>query len=150
MLVEVEDIAGLPSGSLLARIRTAFGHAAFRWCGAPDVPPGPYHVEWTIDEETVWGQNAGPAGQASSAFHQEDHGVTVQGRLELTVDGAAVLDMGGHLILLDVAGRIPATTHGSWVNLYLRPESIALYPVRALTVGTQAAGLASLSRAFRR
>ncbi|MEV6600901.1 hypothetical protein AB0M36_29250 [Actinoplanes sp. NPDC051346] len=128
MIVEVEKIAKFPSSPLLAQIRTPFGHTAVRWCGAPDIPSGQYPVEWTIDEEIVWGQNARPAGEASPTLQQEGHRVIVRGRLKLTIDGAAILDLGGDQILLDVVGSIPTATDGSWVNLYLQREKVALHP----------------------
>jgi hypothetical protein len=128
VLVEVEKTAKFPSSPVLAQIRTPLGHTAVRWCGDPDIPSGQYHVEWTIDEEIVWGQNARPADEASSALQQGGHCVIVRGQLKLTVDGAAVLDLGGDQILLDVAGPLPPATDGSWVNLYIQREKIALYP----------------------
>ncbi|MFI7548054.1 hypothetical protein, partial [Actinoplanes sp. NPDC049599] len=70
MLVEVEKTAEFPWSPLLVQVRTSFGHTAVRWCGAPDIPSGRYHVEWTIDEEIVWGQNARPADEASSGLEQ--------------------------------------------------------------------------------
>lgn len=128
MLVEVEKIAKFPRSPLLVQIRTSFGHTAVRWCGVPDIPSGQYPVEWTIDEKIVWGQNARPADETSSGLEQGGHCVIVRGRLKLTIDGAAILELGGDQILLDVVGPIPTATDGSWVNLYLQRENIALYP----------------------
>ena len=128
VLVELEKTAQFPSSPLLAQIRTAFGHAAVRWYGAPDIVPGQYHVEWAIDEDIVWGHNARPAKQASSGLETGGHCVIVRGRLTLTADGAAVLELGGDQILLETVGPFPSTTDGTWVNLYLQRDNISLYP----------------------
>jgi len=113
---------------LLAQIRTSFGHTAVRWCGAPNIASGQYHVEWTIDEAIAWGHNARPASETSPALEQGGHCVIVRGRFTLTADDAAVLDLDGDPILLDVIGPVPAAADGSWVNLYLRRENVALHP----------------------
>lgn len=118
MLVEVEKTVELPWSPLLAQIRTSFGHTAVRWCGEPNITSGQYHVEWTIDEEIAWGHNARPTSETSPALEHGGHCVIVRGRLTLTTDGAAVLDLDGGQILLDVVGHIPAVADGSWVNLY--------------------------------
>jgi hypothetical protein len=55
MLVEVEKTAEFSGVLFWSRSGLLSGHAAVRWCGAPDIPSGQYHVEWTIDEEIVWG-----------------------------------------------------------------------------------------------
>jgi hypothetical protein len=106
MLVEVVKAAKFPWTPPLVQIRTPIGHTAVRWCGAPDIPSGHYHVEWTIEEQVV------------------------RGRLKLTIDGAAVLELGGDQVLLDVAGSILTAADGCWVNLYLQRENIALYPYK--------------------
>ena len=128
VLVEVEKTAEFLRSPLLAQIRTSFGHTAVRWCGAPNITSGQYHVEWTIDEEIAWGLNSRPASETSPALEQGGHCVIVRGRLTLTTDGAAVLDLDGDQILLDVVGHIPAAADGSWMNFYLHREDIALYP----------------------
>jgi hypothetical protein len=61
------------------------------------------------------GGNARAADETTPAVEQGGHCVIVRGRLELTDDGLAVL------------GQIPAETAGTWVNLYIRRENIALH-----------------------
>lgn len=112
----------------MAQIQTTFGRTALRWCGEQDASAGPYHVEWTIDEEISWGRNAEPAAEAVPGVKAAGHCVIVRGRVELTADGAAVLDLDGTQILLDLADPLPADVAGTWIELYLEREKIALYP----------------------
>ena len=128
MLVEVEKIAKFPWSPVLAQIQTPIGRTAVRWCGEPDATAGQYHVEWTIDEKISWGRNAKPAAEAAAALRPGGHCVIVRGRLDLTSDGAAVLDLGGTPVLLDLTDPIPAEVAGTWIELYLERENIALYP----------------------
>jgi hypothetical protein len=127
VLIEVERLVRLPRGTVLAQIKTPIGHTAVPWCGDPDALPGQYDVEWTVDEEISWGGNAKP-GNAPPAVRQGGHCVVLRGRIDLTVDGAAILDLGGSQILLDLSSPIPADVSGTWVELYLRRENIALCP----------------------
>jgi hypothetical protein len=85
-------------------------------------------VEWTIDEPVVWGRNMRPADETAPAVEQGGHCVIVRGRLDVTADAAAVLDLAGDQILLDTAGPIPSEAAGAWVNLYLQRENVAFYP----------------------
>jgi hypothetical protein len=54
--------------------------------------------------------------------------VIVRGRLDVTVDGGAVLDLAGTKILLDLAVAVPTEVAGTWVELFIQRENIALYP----------------------
>ena len=124
----MEKIEMFPGGPLLAQIRTPFGRTAVRWCGDRNAACGPYHVEWTVDEDIIWGRNAKPATESTPGVRPGGHCVILRGRLELTVDGAAVFDLGGSLILFDLADRLPRGIDGTWVDLYLEREKISLYP----------------------
>ncbi|MFF5225767.1 hypothetical protein [Dactylosporangium sp. NPDC000521] len=128
MLVEVEKIAKFPWSPILAQVSTPFGRTAVRWCGDPNAAAGQHHVEWEIDEEIVWGKNAKPTSEAAAELRQGGHCVIVRGRLDVTVDGAAVLDLAGTVILLDLAVPVPAEVAGTWVELFIQRENIALYP----------------------
>ena len=128
VLVEVERTAKFPESHLLALIRTPFGHTAVPWHGAPDAAAGQYHVEWTIDEEIIWGRNAKPAAGTAAALGQEGHCVIIRGRLNLTLDGAAFLNVDGEQIQLDLANPIPTEASEMWIDLHLQRENIALYP----------------------
>ena len=129
MLVDVEKIATFPWSPLLAQIRTPLGRTAVRWCGAQDDPAGPYHVEWTIDEEITWGRNAKPATDSSPRIEPGGHCVVLRGQLHLMEDGGAVLALGDARILLELTERLPVGVAGTWVELYLDREKISLYPV---------------------
>ncbi|MEV7930581.1 hypothetical protein [Kitasatospora sp. NPDC088779] len=128
MLVEVEKIASFPGSPVLAQVKTAFGRTAVRWCGDPTAGPGEYHVEWTVDEDIIWGRNAKSAVGAGPDIRPGGDCVVLRGRLNLTGDGVGVLDVDGTAILLDLAGPMPDGAIGTWVELHIERERIALYP----------------------
>lgn len=128
MLVEVEKIDKFPWSPVVVQIQTPVGRTAVRWCGEPAAAAGQYHVEWTIDEEICWGRNAKPATEATPALDRGGHCVIVRGKLTLTPDNAALLEFGGTLIQLDLADPIPAEVAGTWIELYLEREKIAIHP----------------------
>ncbi|MFJ5837757.1 hypothetical protein ACIQGO_13505 [Streptomyces shenzhenensis] len=128
MLIELVKIARFPGTPWLADVRTSFGHTAVRWCGDRAAEPGEYHVEWTIDEDIVWGRNAKSAAGTGPGLRTGGHCVVLQGRLGLTEDGAALLDLDGTTILLDLADPLPEGVAGTWVELFVEREKIALYP----------------------
>ncbi|MGQ4490632.1 hypothetical protein ACN6LM_001349 [Streptomyces sp. SAS_281] len=128
MLVELVKVAKFPWSPWLAQVRTSFGGTAVRWCGDQAAQPGKYHVEWTVDEDIVWGRNARPADGAGPGVRPGGHCVVLRGRLNLTDNGAAVLDFDGSQILLDLAGPLPEGTDGTWVELHIEREKIALHP----------------------
>jgi hypothetical protein len=115
---------------VLAQIRTAFGRTAARWCGDHAAAPGEYDVEWTLEETVTWGRNARPASGTGPGVRPGGHCVVLRGRLSLTEDGAAVLRLDDADIPLDVAGPLPADVDGTWVELFVEREKIALRPVR--------------------
>lgn len=41
-----------------AEVRCALGEFTAQWGGRPTDTPGVYVIEWTIDVELTWGQNA--------------------------------------------------------------------------------------------
>ncbi|MFD6973292.1 hypothetical protein [Streptomyces sp. NPDC059979] len=129
MLVELVKIAKFPWSPWLAQIRTPFGGTMVRWCGDQAAEPGAYHVEWTVDEDIVWGQNVKPAAESGPGVRSGGHCVVLRGRLlGPTEDGVAVLDLDGTLILLDVAEPLPEDAAHVWVELFIEREKIALYP----------------------
>ncbi|MEU9126022.1 hypothetical protein AB0C96_40505 [Streptomyces sp. NPDC048506] len=128
MLIELTKVAKFPRSPWLAGVRTSFGHAAVRWCGDHAAEPGEYHVEWTIDEDIVWGRNAKPAAGIGPGLRTGGHCVVVRGRLSLTEDGAALLDLDGTTILLDLVDPLPEGVVGTWVELFIERDQIALYP----------------------
>lgn len=94
------------------------------------LPSGYHHVEWEIDEEIVWGVNAKSASEPAAGLRQGGHCVVVRGRLEVATDGAAVLDLAGEQVLLDLAGPVPAEVAGTWIELFIQSEHLAVYPYR--------------------
>lgn len=130
VLVEVEKIERLPEGAWLAHVRTSFGRlAAVRWCGDPAVRPGGSHVEWTIDEDIVWGRNAKLAVGSGPQMRSEGDRVVLRGRLSpFGDDGVVVLDLDRTPIMFDLAAPLPAGVAGSWVDIRVERENVALYP----------------------
>ncbi|MEV8209917.1 hypothetical protein AB0P40_32990 [Streptomyces sp. NPDC079189] len=128
MLIELVKVAKFPGSPWLADVRTSFGHTAVRWCGDRAAEPGEYHVEWTIDEDIVWGQNAKLAVGIGPGLRTGGHCVVLRGLLSLTEDGAAVLDLDGANILLDLADPLPEDIAGTWVELFVDREKVSLYP----------------------
>ncbi|WP_438319721.1 hypothetical protein ACSHWO_37415 (plasmid) [Streptomyces sp. HUAS TT3] len=128
MLVELVKIAKFSWSPWLARIRTPFGGTTVRWCGDQAAEPGKYHVEWTVDEGIARGRNAKPAVDSGPGVRADGHCVVLRGRLNLTADGAAVLDLDATVILLDLAGPIPQDVTDTWVELFIEREKISLHP----------------------
>ncbi|MER5961447.1 hypothetical protein [Streptomyces sp. NPDC002057] len=128
MLIELVKVAGSPGTCVLASVRTSFGQATVRWCGSPTAEPGAYHVEWTIDEAVTWGRNAQPAAGIGPGLRSDGRDVVLRGQLNVTEDGAALLELGGTQILLDLADRLPSGAAGGWVELFIEGEKAALYP----------------------
>ncbi|MFK4103182.1 hypothetical protein ACI2L1_24485 [Streptomyces sp. NPDC019531] len=56
--------------------------------------------------------------------------VIMRGRLQLTGDGAAYLQMGHWPVLFDLASPIPSSMDESWVEISVVTESVALHPYR--------------------
>ncbi len=128
VLIELVRVAKFPGSAWLADVRTSFGHTAVRWCGDRAAESGEYHVEWTIDEDIVWGQNAKPAVGIGPGLRTGGHCVVLRGRLSLTEDGAAVMDLDGTNILLDLADPLPEDVGDTWVELFIEREKVSLYP----------------------
>ncbi|MGW3326462.1 hypothetical protein [Streptomyces virginiae] len=90
-----------------------------------------HHVEWTVDEDIVWGTNAGPARSAGPGLSQDGDRIVFQGRLSLTEDGAAFLDLGGTSILFDLAGPSPPDdVDGSWIEVRVDRGDVGVWPYR--------------------
>lgn len=112
---------------MTVRVRTAIGAAVVLWCGDPQEAHGPHLVEWTVDDDIVRGLNTRPAVSAGSGLGQEGNRVVLRGQLRL--DGAgACLRMDSTNILLDIASPIPDGVDGSWVEIRIRTDRVALHP----------------------
>jgi hypothetical protein len=128
VLIELVKIAKFPGRPWRAAVRTAFGRAAVRWCGDRSAEPGEYHVEWTIDEDIVWGYNAKPAVATGPGLRTGGHCVVLRGRLHLTEDGAALLDLAGTKVLLHLADPLPEHVADTWVELFIEHDKVSLFP----------------------
>lgn len=128
VLIELLKVAESPGGPWLADVRTSFGRTAVCWCGDRVAEPGEYHIEWAIDEDIAWGQNARPAGGVGPGLRTDEHYVVLRGQLSLTEDGAALLNIDGTNVLLDLADPLPEDVVDTWVELFVDREKISLYP----------------------
>ncbi|MGX4734403.1 hypothetical protein [Kitasatospora griseola] len=112
--MRVELLRRLRAG--LAEVVTPYGPAVARWSGDPADLPGPYVVEWTIDEEHAAVRPAAGPGPE----------VRVDGELVVLVgefDGEAALRIGDSLVLLDLPGRLPGP-----LEVAVPREHAELYP----------------------
>lgn len=105
--------------SLAGQIRTPFDETGVRWCGDQAAEPGEHHVEWTVDEDIAWGRNAKPAASSGPGVRPGAHCLVLRGQLNLAADGAAVLDL---------AAPLSEGVAGTWVEVFLEREKVALYP----------------------
>ncbi|MFD4945643.1 hypothetical protein ACFVYE_39330 [Streptomyces sp. NPDC058239] len=78
-----------------------------------------------------WGQNTRAASPAGPELRQEGDWVIMSGLLHLTDDGAAHLQMGHWSVLFDLARPVPSSLDGSWVQISVGSESVALHPYQA-------------------
>lgn len=120
----------VPPGGVV-QVRTPDGSATVRWCGVPGAPAGPYEVEWTVGEAVVWGRQTGPVVTSTPAVSDDGPYIVLRGRLDLTPDGAGVLDLCGSLVLLEVVTPPPATTVGGLVEMRVSRDTVAVYPCLA-------------------
>ncbi|MEV7723453.1 hypothetical protein AB0P15_01815 [Streptomyces sp. NPDC087917] len=129
MWVEIEAVRQDPATPMTVRVRSAVGTVVVFWQGATVAVAGDHHVEWTVDEDIVWSLNAGPAPSARSELSEDGDRIVFQGRLSLTEDGAAVLDVGGTLILFDVAGPLPPDgADGAWIQVRVGRGDVSVWP----------------------
>ncbi|MFJ5926073.1 hypothetical protein ACIQF6_26040 [Kitasatospora sp. NPDC092948] len=111
------DLARLhPGPPVLAEVATPYGPAVARWRGDPADPPGPYAVEWTIDEDhAVVRPAAGPGPQ----IRTDGELLVLRGEF----DGDGVLRIGTAVVLLDLPGRPPGP-----LEIAVPREHAELYP----------------------
>ena len=79
-------------------------------------------------EDIVWERSVKPATDSGPGVRPGGHCVVLRGRLNSTEDGAAMLDLDGTLILLDLADSLPEGVANTWVELFIEREKISLYP----------------------
>ncbi|MFI8907664.1 hypothetical protein ACIGV8_19370 [Streptomyces albidoflavus] len=110
----------------MVRVHTPVGSAAAVWRGEPHDLAGRHHIEWTIDQEIRWGVNTRSAPAAGPGVREEAGRVVLRGRLQLTEDGAAVLELGDARVLFDVGP--PPPPDGTWVEISVEPDRVELHP----------------------
>ncbi|GAA1501128.1 hypothetical protein GCM10009760_63710 [Kitasatospora kazusensis] len=126
MLVRTELLPLGPSRSPRVRVHTPVGSTVAVWRGDPDNAAGRHHIEWTVDGDIVWGRNTRPATLAEPGVREEAGQVVLRGRLQLTEDGAAVLEMGDSQVLFDVGS--PPPPGNAWVEINVEADKVELYP----------------------
>ncbi|GLW56789.1 hypothetical protein [Kitasatospora phosalacinea] len=114
MLVHLLRLRPADPGPPLAEVRTPHGPAVALWRGDPADPPGPYHVEWTVDEDHA---TVRPAPGPAPAVRTEGGLLLLTGEF----DGAGVLRTGDSLIPLDLPappGRVEVAVPCAHAELY--------------------------------
>lgn len=129
VLVQVEAVRQVPGGPATVRVRSGVGTAAALWCGDPTEVGREHHVEWTVDETVTWDGNTRPASSSSPESAEDGRQIVFRGRLCLTDDGGAVLEVADTQILFDLAEPLPpVASDGTWVEVRVQRTSVSLWP----------------------
>ncbi|MGW2449942.1 hypothetical protein ACWCTA_01535 [Streptomyces sp. NPDC001704] len=126
--------AGASRSPLKVRVHSDVGTTVAVWCGAPEEADGGHHIEWSVDENLLWGHNTQLAAVAEPGVRQEREQVVLRGRLALTSDGLATLDVGGAHILFDHLTCPPGVApppqggDGTWVEIRVAADSVGAWP----------------------
>ncbi|MFH8668346.1 hypothetical protein ACH4F3_26165 [Streptomyces anulatus] len=130
MLVQVDAVGQVADGRATVRVRSEVGAATAFWCGDPTGVGREHHVEWTVDEDVAWGGNTRPAILFSPGVAEvEGDRIAFRGRLGLTGEGGAVLEVAGTCILFDLAAPPPSpAVDGTWVDVRVERNSVGLWP----------------------
>ncbi|MGW6980965.1 hypothetical protein ACWGE1_16170 [Streptomyces sp. NPDC054932] len=126
----MEAIQQEATGPVAVRVHSAVGTAVAVWQdGAREAAEGEHRIEWTVDEDIAWAGNTWPAASPTYGV-REDAGehIVFRGRLSLTEDAAAVLDMGGTSILFGLLGPPPDDADGTWVEVRAGRSSVSVWP----------------------
>ncbi|MET9518054.1 hypothetical protein [Streptomyces sp. NPDC002994] len=82
-----------------------------------------------MDEDIAWAVNAWPSASGAPELREDGDRIVFRGRLSLTEDGGAVLEVGGAPILFDLADRpLPEAVDGSWVEVRVAQDHVAVWP----------------------
>ncbi|MFI1279443.1 hypothetical protein ACH4U5_01535 [Streptomyces sp. NPDC020858] len=130
MFVHTESLPQAPQQHKTVRVHTPIGSAVVLWRGDLHEADGRHLIEWTVDADLHWGQNTRSAAATEPKLRQEGDRVIMRGRLHLTDDGAAYLQMGHWSVLFDLASPIPSSMDESWVEISVGTASVALHPYR--------------------
>ncbi|WBP84677.1 hypothetical protein [Kitasatospora cathayae] len=126
MLVRTELLPLDPSGLPRVRVHTPVGSAMAVWRGGLDDATGWHHIEWTVDSDLLWGCNTRLTSLAEPGVREEAGQVVLRGRLQLTEDGTAVLELGDTQVLFDVGS--PPPPDSAWVEIGVKADQVELYP----------------------
>ncbi|MFF2659834.1 hypothetical protein ACFVUH_21030 [Kitasatospora sp. NPDC058032] len=131
MLVKTESVSTAlpppgPSGFPRVRVHTPVGSATAVWRGGVEDAVGRHRIEWAVDANLLWGRNTWPAELAEPGVREEAGRVVLRGRLRLTGDGAAVLELGDSQVLFDVGS--PPPPDSAWVEIGVEVDKVELYP----------------------
>ncbi|TVL91345.1 hypothetical protein CD790_18380 [Streptomyces sp. SAJ15] len=111
------------------RVHAAVGTAVALWQGTPEAVGREHHVEWTVDEDIAWVGNARSSVDETPELREDGDHIVFRGRLSITEDGRAVLDVGGSVILFDIADPpLPDGVDGSWVEVRVAPANVTIWP----------------------
>lgn len=130
MLVRTERLPRSSRQPAKVRVHAPVGVAEVLWRGDPGEADGYHLIEWSVDEDILWGHNTRPVPRAEPGLRHEGGRVVMRGRLQLTDDGAAHLQLGDSPILFDLAAPIPADADGTWVEIDVGADSVAVCPYR--------------------
>ncbi|MET8298518.1 MULTISPECIES: hypothetical protein [unclassified Streptomyces] len=130
MFVRTESLPQTPQQHMTVRVHTPIGSAVVLWHGDLQEADGRHLIEWTVAAGIHWGLNTRSTPAIEPELRQEGDRVIMRGRLQLTDDGAAYLQMGHWSVLFDLASPVPGGIDGSWVEINLGTESVTLHPYR--------------------
>ncbi|MFG2972876.1 hypothetical protein ACGFYY_07690 [Streptomyces sp. NPDC048331] len=130
VFVRTEILPQAPRHHMTVRVHTPVGSAVVLWRGDPREADGRHLVEWTVDADIHWDRNTRPVAATGPELRQEGDRVFLRGRLHLTEDGAARLEMGDGSVLFDLASPVPGDADGSWVEIGVGSRDVALHPYR--------------------
>jgi hypothetical protein len=129
MLVRTESLPHASNRSMTVRVHTPIGAAEVRRHGDPQEADGHHLIEWTVDEDIHWGQNTHPASSAEPELRQEGNRVIMRGTLHLDEAGPW-LQLGNWPVLFDTASPLPSDMDGSWVEISVEADHVAVHPYR--------------------
>ncbi|MFK0257066.1 hypothetical protein [Streptomyces sp. NPDC090445] len=124
-----EPLQPAPARPMTVRVHSAVGTAVVLWQGASEAVAREHHVEWTVDTDIAWPGNAWPSASETPELRDDGDHILFRGRLALAEDGVAVLELGGPVILFDLAEPpLPEGVDGSWVEVRVAQDRVAVWP----------------------
>ncbi|MBK5397407.1 hypothetical protein JFU47_11935 [Pseudomonas sp. TH39(2020)] len=119
------DLVTLVAKEVLVGFSTSVGFATTVWRAAPPKVGDQYDVELEVNDEFVWGENACSSLNNAHSIEVADGIVTMTGTLiSNDMEGGAVVDVGGSIILIDLIGR----TENDSVLVDLKVKNINVFP----------------------